>query len=40
VGAVYEALCTWLEQRPEQRLPAIEVAHSVADYNMRALKAN
>lgn len=39
VGAVYEALCTWLEQSPELRLPAIDVAHLVADYNMRALRA-
>lgn len=39
VGAVYEALCSWLEQRPEQRLPAVDVARLVADYNTRALRA-
>jgi AcrR family transcriptional regulator len=39
VGAVYEALCNWLEQNPAQRLPAIEVARAVADYNTRALRA-
>jgi len=39
VGAVYESLCTWLEQSPEQRLPAVDVARLVADYNTRALRA-
>lgn len=39
VGAVYEALCCWLEQPAEQRQPPVEVAHAVAEYNMRALKA-
>ena len=40
VGAVYESLYTWLEQNPEQRLPAVEVARAVADYNTRALRAH
>jgi TetR/AcrR family transcriptional regulator, fatty acid metabolism regulator protein len=39
VGAVYEALCCWLEEIPEQRLPVLEVARAVSDYNMRALRA-
>jgi AcrR family transcriptional regulator len=39
VGGVYEALCVWLEQNPEQRLPAVDVARLVADYNTRALRA-
>lgn len=37
VGAVYEALCSWLEQPESQRLPVHEVARFVADYNTRAL---
>jgi AcrR family transcriptional regulator len=40
VGAVYESLCTWLAQSPEQRLPARDVARLVADYNTRALRAD
>lgn len=40
VGAVYEALYSWLELGPEQRQSADQVAHAVADYNMRALRAN
>jgi len=39
VGAVYQSLCTWLEQDHGQRLPAIDVARYVADYNTRALRA-
>ncbi|WP_420238978.1 TetR/AcrR family transcriptional regulator [Telmatobacter bradus] len=37
VGAVYEALCSWLEQPEAQRLPVHDVARYVADYNTRAL---
>jgi AcrR family transcriptional regulator len=39
VGAVYEALCYWLEQDPAHRQPAVQVARAVADYNIRALRA-
>jgi AcrR family transcriptional regulator len=38
VGAVFEALCSWLEESPDQRLPAGKVALAVADYNARALR--
>ena len=38
VGAVYEALYSWLEQPVSERLPAIEAARAVADYNSRALR--
>jgi len=38
VGAVYESLCFWLEEPPGQRLPALEAARAVADYNSRALR--
>ena len=38
VGAVYEALYSWLEELPLNRLPAAEAAHLVSEYNLRALR--
>jgi AcrR family transcriptional regulator len=39
VGAVYESLYSWLEEDPAHRQPAEIVARAVADYNIRALRA-
>lgn len=38
VGAVFESLCSWLEEDPNDRQPAAEVARAVADYNSRAIR--
>ena len=38
VGAIYEALYSWLEQPPADRCPAIEAARAVGDDNSRALR--
>lgn len=37
VGAAYEALYCWLEEDPELRMAAVEVARSVAQFTMRAI---
>jgi AcrR family transcriptional regulator len=39
VGAVLEAVFHWLEQPPEQRLPAEELAEAIARFNLRAIGA-
>lgn len=38
VGAVFESLCSWLEEDPNDRQSAAEVARAVADYNSRAIR--
>jgi len=38
VGAVFESLCSWLEQSSIDRPPVAEVARAVADYNTRAIQ--
>jgi AcrR family transcriptional regulator len=37
VGAVLEALCCWLEEDPNDRMSAADVARAVVDFNSRAL---
>jgi TetR/AcrR family fatty acid metabolism transcriptional regulator len=39
VGAVFESLCSWLEESPADRPSAAEVARAVADYNSRAIRS-
>ncbi|HLJ47918.1 MAG TPA: TetR/AcrR family transcriptional regulator [Bryobacteraceae bacterium] len=39
VGAVYEAVFHWLEQPPEQRVPAGHLADTIARFNLRAVGA-
>ncbi len=39
VGAVYESVFHWLELAPEQRLPADQLAHAIAGFNLRAVGA-
>jgi AcrR family transcriptional regulator len=39
VGAVFESLCSWLEESPSERQTAAEVARAVADYNTRAIQS-
>lgn len=38
VGAVFESLCSWLEAGARKRPPAGQLARSVAEYNVRALR--
>ena len=39
VGAVYESVFHWLEQPPDQRLPAGQLAQAIASFNLRAVGA-
>jgi AcrR family transcriptional regulator len=38
VGATFEALCCWLEEDPEMRVPATDIARSVARFTARAIE--
>lgn len=38
VGAVFESLYSWLEESPNSRQSAAEVARAVADYNSQAIR--
>ena len=38
VGAAFEVLYCWLEEDPETRMPAAEVAKAVAQFNVQAVK--
>ena len=37
VGAVYEAVYRWLEQPPEERIPAERLARTIAAFNLRGI---
>jgi AcrR family transcriptional regulator len=39
VGAVYEAVFRWLEQRPEERISPEHLADAIAAFNLRAIGA-
>jgi hypothetical protein len=38
VGAVFDALTSWLEENAADRQPAAGVARAVADFNSRAIR--
>lgn len=40
VGAVFEALVSWMELSEEERAPAAEIARIVSNYNLRAVRKN
>jgi TetR/AcrR family transcriptional regulator, fatty acid metabolism regulator protein len=38
VGGAFEALYNWLDEDPKSRMPAVEVAQAVAQFNTQAVK--